>query len=86
MALIIAALSVANRAPVELTLDPFGTDPSLAVTMPLYVVIFLSVAAGVIAGGFGSAMVRRRRRVRPDDTALPDLSATRLRPGPPRSS
>lgn len=84
IALVVAALSVANRAPVRLTLDPFGTDPDLSVTMPLYAVIFLAVAAGVVAGGFGSAMVRRRRRSRLSGAPLPDLTATRLRPGPPR--
>jgi hypothetical protein len=50
-ALIAAWIALANRAPVLFSLDPFSQDdPALAVRMPQYLLIFLSVLAGLLFG------------------------------------
>lgn len=60
-------LAVANTTPVVLSLDPFSrSHPALAVTMPLYAVIFAAFFAGLVVGGIaawlGQRPVRRERR------------------------
>ncbi len=46
-------IALANRQAVELSLDPFSqTAPALAVQMPLYLLLFLAILAGVLLGGF----------------------------------
>ncbi|MFS8036486.1 lipopolysaccharide assembly protein LapA domain-containing protein [Xanthobacter sp. AM11] len=46
------ALAVANRKPVTLSLDPFSPDaPALAVTLPLFALVFGALIVGVVAGG-----------------------------------
>ena len=45
-------LAVANREPVTMSLDPFQSEPRvLAVTLPLFIVILMSLIAGVLVGG-----------------------------------
>lgn len=52
LAVVIVALAVANRHAVTLSLDPLSTDrPALAVTLPLFVVLLLTLLAGVMVGG-----------------------------------
>jgi uncharacterized integral membrane protein len=65
-ALILAALfSVANRGEVVVRLDPFGgSDSALSVAMPLYLVVFAALLAGVLLGGATVALGRRRARAR----------------------
>ncbi|MGE3150475.1 MAG: LapA family protein [Pseudorhodoplanes sp.] len=52
---LVAALvlfAVANREIVTLSVDPFDAkDPTLAIRLPLYAVIFLCLLAGVLIGG-----------------------------------
>ncbi len=56
-------IAVANRAPVVLSLDPFAQDaPAVAVQMPLYVLIFLSVLFGVLLAGLAIGFRRAARR------------------------
>lgn len=46
-------IALANRQAVELSLDPFSqTAPALTVQMPLYLLLFLAILAGVLLGGF----------------------------------
>ncbi|MTI00295.1 lipopolysaccharide assembly protein LapA domain-containing protein [Roseibium sp. RKSG952] len=56
IALFIIPLSVANRHTVSLSLNPFDPqDPSLTVTnIPLFWIIFASLAVGIIVGGMGA--------------------------------
>ncbi len=61
LALAVVVLSAANRQPVTLTLDPFGNDPSLALTAPLYAWLFGAVAFGVVLGAIARLATRRRR-------------------------
>lgn len=66
VAAVTVVLAVANRAPVTLTVDPFGADPAYSLTLPLYAVIFAAVAAGVLLGGLVRALSRRKRVMRRD--------------------
>ena len=60
---IAAVLAVANRQIVQFSLDPFSVEaPSIAVTMPLYLLLFLAVLFGVLLGGLVVAIGRRPRR------------------------
>ena len=54
LGLIFIVFAVANRHLVTVSFDPFNsTDPSISVTLPLFVVIIAVAILGVIAGGFG---------------------------------
>ena len=55
VAVILIALSVANRQEIKLSLDPFSkTEPWLEVTVPVFWLIFGCLAAGVLIGGMVS--------------------------------
>lgn len=55
VAVVIVALAVANRQAVTVSYDPLGgSDSALAVSLPLFLVILLSLIAGVILGGFAA--------------------------------
>ncbi|WP_127091717.1 lipopolysaccharide assembly protein LapA domain-containing protein [Aquabacter cavernae] len=70
LCVIVVALAVANRRAVPLSLDPFSPDTSaLTVHVPLFVIIFVALILGVVAGGsvswLGQGRFRREaRRVR----------------------
>lgn len=56
-------LAMANRRPVTVSFDPFdGTDTTFAVTVPLYVLGFTMLIAGVALGGFAAWLRGRRHR------------------------
>ena len=60
---IAAVLAVANRQIVQFSLDPTNAEaPAFAVTMPLYLLLFLAVLFGVLLGGLVVAIGRRPRR------------------------
>lgn len=68
LALIILFFAMANRSPVHVSLDPFVTDGSgPAFDSPLYIVVLIAMALGVMAGGFSTWVshlpVRRAARV-----------------------
>jgi uncharacterized integral membrane protein len=64
VAILVVLLAVANRAPVELNLDPLsgGSSPEFAVTLPLYAVLFGAVALGIVIGGMGAWFAQGRHR------------------------
>lgn len=63
IAIIAVALSVANRHAVALSLDPFNSaDPAVAVSMPLFVLVFAAIAVGVVIGGVGAWLGQGRWR------------------------
>lgn len=83
VAIVLVALAVSNRKPVELILDPFRPeDPALAVALPLYVMIFGALLAGVALGGFvswlGQGKWRRTARMRAQDAMRWQAEADRL--------
>jgi uncharacterized integral membrane protein len=52
VAILIVALSVANRHPVVLSYDPLGGgDDALSVRLPLFAIILGALLIGVVAGG-----------------------------------
>ena len=63
LGLIFIVFAVANRHFVTVSFDPFNsTDPSMSVTLPLFVVIIAVAILGVIAGGLGTWFRQRRWR------------------------
>jgi len=84
LAVILVIFAVANRHWVTVSFDPFNTtDPSIAVSLPLFLVIILSAIAGVLAGGAATWLKQRHwrraaRRHEADATAArAELSASR---------
>ena len=63
LALALLAFAVANRQLVMLSFDPFASsDPALALTLPLFIVIIVAAILGVIAGGIATWFGQRRWR------------------------
>ena len=67
LGLILVTFAVANRHFVTVSFDPFmAADPALSVTLPLFLLLILVAAMGVIAGGcavwFGQRHWRRAAR------------------------
>jgi uncharacterized integral membrane protein len=67
VAVLVVLLAVANREPVQLSVDPFTPDaPGLVTSVPLFAVVFASVMLGVVIGGlatwFAQGKHRRARR------------------------
>jgi len=55
VAVILIILSVANRYPATLSLDPFNTEnPAFAVTLPFFVYIFAALMVGLILGSMAT--------------------------------
>ncbi|MDN4987622.1 DUF1049 domain-containing protein [Bradyrhizobium arachidis] len=53
LALVLVTFAVANRHFVTVSFDPFmAADPALSVTLPLFLLLILVAAVGVVAGGF----------------------------------
>jgi hypothetical protein len=60
---VLVALAIANHQPVTVSFNPFDpSDPDLAVTVPLYLVGFTVLIAGVVVGGIAAWLKQRRRR------------------------
>jgi uncharacterized integral membrane protein len=63
VAILIVLLAVANRAPVQLSLDPFSQDaPEIATNLPLFAVIFASVMVGIVIGGTATWLSQGKHR------------------------
>ena len=63
VAVLVVLLAVANRAPVQLSFDPFSPEaPELATSLPLFAVIFLAVMVGVVIGGTATWLAQGRNR------------------------
>jgi hypothetical protein len=70
---IAAIIAVANRQAVTFSLDPFSANfPSVAFTLPLYMLVFLSILFGVVLGGATVSLRRRVRRRVPDLAPIAD--------------
>jgi len=63
LALILIVFAVANRHFVTVSFDPFNsTDPALAVSLPLFVLIIAVAILGVVAGGTATWFRQRHWR------------------------
>jgi uncharacterized integral membrane protein len=63
LGILFIVFAVANRHLVTVSFDPFNSaDPSVAVTMPLFVVIIAVAILGVAAGGIATWFQQRRWR------------------------
>ena len=63
LGLIFIIFAVANRHWVTVSFDPFNSvTPTIAVSLPLFVVIIASAILGVIAGGTATWFRQRRWR------------------------
>ena len=86
LGLIFIVFAVANRHFVTVSFDPFNsTDPSIAFTLPLFVVIIAVAIAGVVAGGaatwFRQRHWRRAARQHEADARQARAQLTDLRAG-----
>jgi len=62
-AAVLVALAIANRRPITVSFNPFdSSDPDLAVTVPLYLVGFTVLIAGVVVGGIAAWLKQGKRR------------------------
>jgi uncharacterized integral membrane protein len=63
VAILVVLLAVANREPVQLSLDPFSKDaPEIATNLPLFAVIFASVMLGIVIGGTATWLSQGKHR------------------------
>ncbi|BCH20501.1 hypothetical protein MesoLjLc_02860 [Mesorhizobium sp. L-8-10] len=78
LAIILIALAVANRGLVAFTLDPFNPgNPALTVQLPLFVLLFAAVLAGLLIGSSVTwwRQGRYRKLARRRDQELQSLRA-----------
>ena len=87
LALVFVTFAVANRHFVTVSFDPFNsTNPSVSVSLPLFVLIIAVAILGVVAGGcatwFGQRRWRRAARQHEADarTARAQLAELRATP------
>jgi uncharacterized integral membrane protein len=71
---VVVALSVTNRKPVTVALDPFRPeDPAFAVDVPLFVLVLGALVFGILLGGFAvwwnQRVHRRAARIGRRETA-----------------
>jgi uncharacterized integral membrane protein len=63
VAIVLVALAVANRKPVDFTIDPFNPgNPGLTVALPLFVYLFATLAIGLIVGSIATWLRQGRHR------------------------
>ena len=63
LGVVLGALAVSNRHPVQLVLDPFRPEsPALALELPFYAYILGALVLGVIFGGVATWMSQSRWR------------------------
>jgi hypothetical protein len=55
LGVVLIALAVVNRKPVQLVLDPFGAlNPTIAIQAPLFLLLLGTFAFGLIVGGIAT--------------------------------
>jgi uncharacterized integral membrane protein len=83
VALVLISFAVANRQMVTVSLDPFDqANPALAVSQPMYLLIFVLLIAGVVLGGCAAWLRQSKWRARAR-RAEAQLSALRARSSEP---
>jgi uncharacterized integral membrane protein len=84
VAIVSVVVAVANRAPVTVSLDPFGRElSSFSFSAPLFAVILLAMMLGVVIGGFAvwwkQGRYRRRCRLAESELSAARADVERLR-------
>lgn len=70
IAIVLIVLSVANRHPVTVALNPFRPEDNvIALTLPLFVLLFLVLMIGVVLGSMVTWFAQGRHRKRARDEA-----------------
>ena len=65
LGIVLIVLSVANRQPVSLALNPFRPDDGLlSVSAPFFVFLFLAAIIGVLIGSFATWLAQGKHRKR----------------------
>jgi uncharacterized integral membrane protein len=65
LAIVIVMFAVANRETIAVSFDPFDTaHPAYALRLPLFVLIFVLVAVGVVVGGIAAWLRQHKWRTR----------------------
>lgn len=63
LALAVVLFAVANRANVRISFDPISRDaPLLTYDVPLFIVVLVALAAGVLIGGFAAWLAQGKHR------------------------
>ena len=63
LAIVLISFSVANREIVQISFDPTGAaDPAFALNLPMFVLIFATLAIGLIVGGIGTWFTQGKHR------------------------
>jgi uncharacterized integral membrane protein len=63
LAIVLVALAVANRSAVAFTIDAFNPgSASLTWQVPLFALLFLALAAGLLLGSFATWLAQGRHR------------------------
>lgn len=60
---VIILLAIANRSPITISFDPFSaSDPLMAISAPLWLVLFIALTIGVMIGGVAAWLVQGKHR------------------------
>ena len=63
VAILLIAIAVSNRQPVDLILDPFRPEtPALSIQLPFYIYLLAALVVGVVLGGMATWMGQSRWR------------------------
>jgi uncharacterized integral membrane protein len=63
LGIILVAIAVSNRQPVDLILDPFRPEtPALSIELPFYIYLMAALVVGVVLGGLATWMGQSRWR------------------------
>jgi uncharacterized integral membrane protein len=65
LAILIVMFAVANREIITVSFDPFDSvNPSIAIKLPLFILIFVLVGIGVLVGGIAAWLRQHKWRAR----------------------
>jgi Mn2+/Fe2+ NRAMP family transporter len=90
VAILVVLLAVANREAVRVSFDPFSPEmPVFSATLPLYAILFIAVAVGIVVGGIGAWLgqggTRRTARLRHREIRRLEGETARLRATAPEA-